>query len=460
MNKNEIIEIRITDLDQEGIGIGHTDTGLAVFVKDTVPGDLVQTRIVKVKKHLAFGRAEQILEASPERVKPACVKSRACGGCVLQQMSYPAQLKVKQKKVEESLRRIGGIGHPELLMEPITGMEEPWHFRNKMQFPFGQAGGHTVLGFYAGRTHALVPLQDCAVGQPVNQGIMETVCRWADEFSVPVYDESSHQGLLRHLLTRVAFATGEVMVCLVINGRKVPYAEGLARRLEKSIAAYDLRLVSFMYNVNTERTNRILGTHSFVLQGQPYITDHIGDLSFRISPQSFYQVNPAQTRRIYEKALEYAQLNGQETVWDMYCGTGTISLFLSARAKQVFGVEIVPEAIRDARQNALDNGIKNVEFFVGKAEEVVPAWHEAQGRTTPIDVVVVDPPRKGCDPVLLDTLVRMQPDRIVYVSCDPATLARDIHFLQEQGYELRKAAAFDAFCHTMHVETVVLLSKK
>ena len=457
MNKNELIEIRITDLDQEGIGIGHTETGFAIFVKDTVPGDRILARIVKVKKNLAFGRVEQVLEPSQDRIKPVCAKARACGGCVLQQMAYPAQLVVKQRKVEESLRRIGGIEHPELLMEPITGMDTPWEFRNKMQFPFGQIDGRTAVGFYAGRTHALVPLRDCAVGRPVNQKVMEIVCRWADQFHVPPYDETTHQGLLRHLLIRIGFATGELMVCLVINGRKVPYADKLWAMLEHGVRSSGARLVSLMYNVNTEHTNRILGDHSFTLQGQPYIKDSIGPLSFRISPQSFYQVNPVQTQRIYEKAMEYADLSGNETVWDMYCGTGTISLFLSQKAHKVYGVEIIPEAIRDARQNAADNGIKNVEFYVGKAEEVVPDWFRTQGAKTQIDVVVVDPPRKGCDPMLLDTLARMQPERIVYVSCNPATLARDVKILEEQGYTLKNVAPFDAFCHTMHCESVAKL---
>ena len=457
MNKNDLLKVRITDLDQEGIGIGHTDTGMALFVKDTVPGDLIMARVVKVKKSLAFGRVEQVIEPSSERIKPACAKARACGGCVLQQMAYPAQLAVKQRKVEEALRRIGGVEHPELLMEPITGMEVPWEFRNKMQFPFGQLGGHTVLGFYAGRTHALVPLDDCAVGHPVNREIMRIICRWADTYGISVYDETTGQGLLRHLLTRVGFSTGELMICLVINGRKVPYADKLWNVLEHSVRSYGVRLVSLMYNVNTERTNRILGAHSFILQGEPYITDTIGPLSFRISPGSFYQVNPVQTQRIYEKAMEYADLSGNETVWDMYCGTGTISLFLSQKAHKVYGVEIVPEAIRDARQNAADNGIKNVEFFVGKAEEVVPDWFRTQGAKTRIDVVVVDPPRKGCAPMLLDTLVRMQPERIVYVSCNPATLARDVKILETQGYVPRNVAPFDAFCHTMHCESVVKL---
>ena len=464
IQKNEISTLGITDLDQDGQGIGHIQpSGMAVFVKDTVPGDEAEVRIVKVKKNLAYGRLEKILTPSPLRTEPLCPKARACGGCTLQHIRYEEQLKIKQEKVIGALQRIGFVADAEKLMEPITGMEEPWHFRNKMQFPVGvDKQGQPILGFYAGRTHSLIALEDCPIGHPVNACILRAVRAWIRESDVPIYDEQAHTGLLRHVLTRVGFSTGELMVCLVVNGKNVPEAERLKDRLEAAVeqSGTSLKLISLMININTEKTNRILGTRSKTLFGRSYIEDKIGGLIFRISPQSFYQVNPVQTERIYQKALEYAELTGSETVWDMYCGTGTISLFLAGQARQVYGVEIVPEAIRDAQQNALINGIENAVFYTGKAEEVVPQWMAEEGKETKIDVVMVDPPRKGMDPLLLDTLVRMAPKRLVYVSCDPATLARDIRFLSDHGFTLEKAAAFDAFCHSTHVETVACLSNK
>ncbi len=467
VNKNEIYVLTITDLDQDGNGIGHIqENGMAVFVKDTVPGDEAEVRIIKVKKNLAFGRLERIRKPSPDRVEPLCPKARACGGCMLQQMSYEAQLRFKEQKVRNCLTRIGGVTFGEdqgPVLEPVVGMESPWRFRNKMQFPVGKGkDGQPALGFYAGRTHALIPLEDCPIGHFFNRAVLDAVKEWIRRTGISLYDETTHKGVLRHVLTRVGFATGQAMVCLIINGTKVPRQDLLwdllAARIEQEKAG--CKLESLMININQDKTNRILGFCSEVLRGSAFIEDRISDLTFRISPQSFYQVNPVQTQKIYQKALDLADLSGNETVWDMYCGTGTISLFLARKARKVYGVEIVEDAIRDARNNARINNITNAEFFVGKAEEVVPRWFEKEGKETRIDVVVVDPPRKGCDEKLLETILQMDPKRLVYVSCDPATLSRDVRYLSEHGFSLISAQPFDAFCHSGHVETVALLKRK
>ena len=484
MEKNEIYELKIEDMGKDGEGIGHID-GMTVFVKDALPGDVIKVKIIKVKKNLCFGRLEEILVPSEDRIEAKCDKARACGGCVLQHMQYEKQLEVKRNHVKNCLLRIGGIENAdEILDKEVVGMEEPFYYRNKMQFPIGKdKEGHAILGFYAGRTHSIIPTNDCVIGHPVNPYLMDAIKRYIDISKASVYDEVSQKGLLRHVLTRVGFTTGEVMVCLVANGDKLPKIDLLTEYLEKAVADYnaavkaagqrvtdtedaaknacekELCLRSVMLNINKENTNRILGFQSIVLAKEAFIEDYIGNVKFRISPESFFQVNPVQTKRLYQQALDYAGLCGNEIVWDMYCGIGTISLFLSQKAKKVYGVEIVPQAIEDAKQNAALNNISNAEFFVGKAEDVVTEKFRAKKDGSRADVVVVDPPRKGCDEKLLDTLVEMAPQKIVYVSCDPATLARDVKILSERGYELVKAKAFDQFCHSMHVESVCLLSK-
>jgi 23S rRNA (uracil1939-C5)-methyltransferase len=446
-------------------------------------------------------------------VEPVCEKARACGGCALQHMAYSAQLDYKWNKVKNCLERIGGIQNAADYMEPVYGMAYPFAYRNKMQFPVGlDKEGNAVLGFYAGRTHSLIGLTECAIGHPVNREIIRAMKAFIDQFHISVYNEGNHKGLLRHVLTRVGFQTGELMVCLVVNGTSVPHADVLRDMLEGAVARYNeqnvretdgttdsrtgsqtdgqtdsktdgktdsttdgktdgktggkthstaqkLRLVSLVFNINTEKTNRILGAETRLLAGQEYITDYIGNIAFHISAQSFYQVNPAQTRVLYEKALDYADLNGTETVWDMYCGIGTISLFLAQKAKQVFGVEIVPQAIEDAKKNAALNGIGNAEFYVGKAEEVVPEIYKSGQPGARADVIVVDPPRKGCDEVLLSTITEMAPKRMVYVSCDPATLARDLKYLLEHGFTLEKVAVVDQFSHSSHTEVVTCLNR-
>ena len=461
MKKNDTAVIEITDIGVNGEGIGKVD-GYTLFVKDAVIGDRAEVKVMKAKKNYGYARLMKILTPSPDRVEPACAYARKCGGCQIQEMSYERQLDFKEQKVRGNLERIGGFA-PDLLdeiMEPIVGMEDPFHYRNKAQFPFGtDREGNPVTGFYAGRTHDIIPNTDCALGVPVNREILEIILDFMRQYSIPAYDERTGRGLIRHVLIRFGFTTKEIMVCLVINGKEIPHADVLLERLGRVDG-----MTSISVSPNTERTNVIMGTSCQVLKGQGYITDYIGKIRYQISPLSFYQVNPVQTEKLYALAMEYADLQGGETVWDLYCGIGTISLFLAQRAGQVYGVEIIPQAIEDARNNARINGIENAEFFVGKAEEVLPEYyesfaHEHGGETARADVIVVDPPRKGCDEALLDTIVRMKPEKVVYVSCDSATLARDLKILSENGYELEKVRAVDQFPMTVHVEVVCLLSK-
>ncbi len=449
--KNQELELEISALGSSGEGIGRTREGFTVFVKDALPGDRVRARLMKVKKQYAFGRLMEIISPSPDRVEAPCPVARACGGCQLQALSYEKQLAYKENKVRQDLIRISGIEHPPI--EPIIGMASPWRYRNKAQFPVGRdREGRVVAGFYAGRTHSIIPQRDCLLGAEVNRRILDIVLGYMEQYGIAPYDEASGSGLVRHILIRCGFSTGEIMVCLVVNGDRLPEEGMLAERLREIPG-----MTAVLLNTNRERTNVILGHTVRTIWGKGYITDMIGGVSFQISPLSFYQVNPRQTEKLYGQALEYAGLTGQETVWDIYCGIGTISLFLARRARQVWGVEVVPQAIEDARRNAALNGIENVEFFVGKAEEVLPEQYEKSGLRA--DVVVVDPPRKGCDAAVLETILRVRPDRIVYISCDPATMARDVKVLGNGGYSVEKVRCVDMFGMTGHVESIVLLSK-
>lgn len=511
LKKNDVFTVRIEDISEDGAGIGKTD-GYTWFIKDTVIGDLVEAGVMKMKKSYGFARLIQVKEPSLNRTEPPCPVARSCGGCQLQAMKYEEQLRFKERKIYNNLRRIGGLTqlvlpgegkakeidndcHYEsaagdrweeqkhiknltgssggeckeqqriktqrcassegfLEMEPIIGMENPWRYRNKAQFPFGKdKNGRIIFGFYAGRTHAIIENEDCLLGVEENKEILNLIRDYMEAFHIAPYDEQSHTGLVRHALIRKGFRTGELMVCLVINGKNLPHGEALVKRLK-----HVMGMTAISYNINTEKTNVILGQEVVNLYGPGYITDYIGDVKYQISPQSFYQVNPVQTEKLYKTALEYAGLTGEETVWDLYCGIGTISLFLAQKAKKVYGVEIVPAAIQDARRNAQINGIENVEFFVGKAEEVLPEqYHKNQVYA---DVIVVDPPRKGCGTVCLDTIVEMAPKKVVYVSCDSATLARDVKYLGERGYEVARVRGVDQFGGGVHIETVVGLQRK
>ena len=477
-SKNDIVTVKIEDIGTEGEGIGKLE-GFTLFVKDAVMGDVVEARLVKVKKNYAYARLEKVLTSSPLRVKPVCPYHKQCGGCQIQAMSYEAQLQFKENKVKNNLVRIGGFDQIfiESVMESVVGMEQPWHYRNKAQFPVGtDKDGRIITGFYAGRTHSIIANTDCALGVEENEPILQKVLAYMQNESISAYDETTGQGLVRHILIRKGFTSREIMVCLVINGKNLPKEDRLVSTLREIPG-----MTSIWLNYNTKNTNVIMGTEGRVLWGQNTITDVIHrrsmeeinsgkdclrydskenapqGITFAISPLSFYQVNPIQTEKLYSLALEYAGLTGEETVWDLYCGIGTISLFMAQCAKEVHGVEIVPQAIEDARKNAERNHIENATFYVGKAEEVLPRLYEEEHIFA--DVICVDPPRKGCDEACLNTIIKMAPKRIVYVSCDSATLARDLKYLCENGYEIRKVRAVDQFGQTVHTETVCLLSK-
>ena len=455
LKKNQEITLKIDDLGNNGEGIGHVD-GYALFVKNALPGETIRAGIMKCGKSYGYARVMEVLEDSGSgRVEPRCPAAGRCGGCTIQHLTYERQLAYKEKKVRDCLVRIGGVDADEVEWLPIIGMEDPWQYRNKAQFPVrmqrdNEGRPYPAAGFYAGRTHNIVPVTDCAIQHPCMKGILETVLTWMREQNVPAYDESSHTGLVRHIYIRRAYHTGQIMVCFVINSRGI--SSLLQETLLQKLTGI-LGMTGIFLNSNTDRTNVILGKEMKLLWGQAYIEDRVGDIRYHISPQSFYQVNPEQTEKLYQTALEFAGLSGEETVWDLYCGIGTISLFLAQRARKVYGVEIVPEAVQNAKENARLNGIVNAEFFCGAAEEVVP---RLAGQA---DVVVVDPPRKGCDGVLLDTIAGMGPERIVYVSCDPGTLARDVKKLGEMGYGVKKVRAVDMFGQGGNVETVCLLSK-
>lgn len=448
MRKDDLITVTIEDLSSEGLGVGHYD-GMAFFIKDTVIGDVAEAKIMKLKKTYGYARLTRLITLSPDRIKARCPVARQCGGCQIQAMRYSAQLRFKEAKVRNNLIRIGKFEHPP--MEPIISMEEPFRYRNKAQFPVGMSkDGRIIAGFYAGRTHAIIECEDCLLGVEENRVILDLVLEYMKEYHISPYEELTGKGLVRHVMIRKGFATGEVMVCLIVNDDSLPHVDALVERL-RTIQG----MASITLNINREQTNVIMGREIKLLWGQPYIEDTIGSVRFRISPLSFYQVNPLQTEKLYNKALEYAGLTGEETVWDLYCGIGTISLFLAQRAKQVYGVEIVPAAIEDAKANAALNGMTNAEFFVGKAEEVLPEKYEKEGITA--DVIVVDPPRKGSEESVLATMIQMAPKRIVYVSCDSATLARDLKYLCHHGYELTRCCPTDMFGNSVHVETVCCL---
>ena len=461
--KDMEVELLIEDIGVDGEGIGKKE-GVIFFVKDAVPGDRVLAKIMKMKKNYGYARLLKVAEPSPYRVEPRCKYYRQCGGCQLQALDYQKQLEFKERKVRNNLKRIGGFRLPEDIpvMRPVIGMEEPYYYRNKAQFPIGtDKNGKIVAGFYAARSHNIIPNRRCFLGAKVNEEILDIVISFMEENGITAYQETAGTGLVRHVLIRVGFRTGEIMVCVVINGKSLPFAEKLVEKLRMVEG-----MASILLNVNQENTNVILGREMIPLWGQEFISDYIGNIKYQISPLSFYQVNPVQTQRLYETALEYAGLTGKEVVWDLYCGIGTISLFLAQKARKVYGVEIVAPAVADARRNAKINGIENAEFFVGKAEEVLPEFYEKgrldaeKGDMLHPDVIVVDPPRKGCDARCLETIVKMQPERVVYVSCDSATLARDLKYLCERGYEVREVQMVDMFAQTTHVETVVMLSHK
>lgn len=484
--KNDYVTVTIEDMGSEGEGIGKAD-GFTLFIKDAVIGDTVEAKIMKSKKHYAYARLEKVVTPSPFRVEPKCPFHRQCGGCQLQALSYEKQLEFKQSKIKNNLIRIGGFEEDFVnqVMEPVVGMEQPYFYRNKQQYPVGtDKDGRVITGFYAGHTHSIIANISCYLGRPENEGILQTILDYMEENHVPAYNEETGTGLVRHILIRTGFTSGEIMVCLVINRKMLKcsdQAAGLVKENNEFLpnqGEFIRRLSqisgmkSISVSINTEKTNVIMGKEVYCLWGSPVISDtiHVRDmhqegypctgkeLTFHISPLSFYQVNPVQTEKLYSLALEYAELSGTETVWDLYCGIGTISLFLANSAKQVYGVEVVPQAIEDARENARRNDIENVAFYVGRAEEILPDKFREEGIYA--DVIVVDPPRKGCGEACLATMLQMSPKRIVYVSCDSATLARDLRVLCDGGYEVKRCRGVDQFGQGVHTECVVKICRK
>lgn len=470
-DKNQIVTVEITDIGIDGEGIGKID-GFPFFIKDAIVGDVVEAKVTKAKKTYAYARVEKVITPSLFRVEPKCAFHRQCGGCQIQAMDYGKQLEYKQQKVRNNLIRIGGFEADFIdnIMEPVVGMDNPYFYRNKAQYPVGKnRDGELIAGFYAGRTHSIIANTQCYLGVEDNKPILETILAHMKKFGIEPYDEETGKGVVRHILIRKGFHSGEIMVCLVVNVPDLGVALDKALRGKEELIAALCQfegVTSISVNQNTRRDNVIMGTQCRTLWGKDRITDTLGGISFEISPLSFYQVNPVQTQKLYGLAVEYANLTGKEVVWDLYCGIGTISLYMAQKAGRVCGVEIIPQAIEDAKANAARNGFTNTEFFVGKAEEVLPAYYEAKMNENKDDamlhpdVICVDPPRKGCDTACLDTMLKMAPSRIVYVSCDSATLARDLKYLCEGGYELKRVRAVDQFPHTTHVESVVLLSRQ
>lgn len=449
VRRGQEVTLEIADLASNGEGVGRHE-GFTVFVPGALPGEKIQARVISVQKSYARALAQAVLDPAPHRVTPACRAYPACGGCRLQHLSYPGQLRFKQQVVERALRHIGRLSGVTVL--PTLGMDRPWAYRNKAQFPLARRGGRVVAGFYAPRTHRVVEIEECPLQHPRANQALAAVLAAANELRIPAYDEETGAGFLRHLLVRVAVQTGELMLVLVSRERAVPQLTRLVKKLVAGVPG----LTSLLLNVNPQRTNVILGEEWQTLWGSPTISEYLGPYRFRISGGSFFQVNPAQTVRLYEKAVEYAALTGRETVLDAYCGIGTISLFLAAQARQVHGIEVVASAVEDARLNARENGVANAEFHLGRVEEVLPRLSAAGVHP---DVVVVDPPRQGCRPEVLSALAAARPERLVYVSCHPATLARDLGILAVHGLRAVVAQPVDMFPQTMHVECVVLLEK-
>ncbi|MEG0842813.1 MAG: 23S rRNA (uracil(1939)-C(5))-methyltransferase RlmD [Romboutsia sp.] len=443
--------VDIVDIGQGGVGVGKHN-GFTVFVEGGLVQDKVNVKINKAKKNYAVGDIVEIIEKSPFRVDRVCSdRLKDCGGCQIQELEYQKQLDVKTNEVKQVITRIGKLEG--IVIHETIGMDKPFRYRNKAQFPIQKVNSLPVIGFYKKKSHDLIPTDECVIQHDINDKIMKIIKTYIKAYNVSIYDEKTNTGVLRHLVTKVGFTTNEVMVVLVANGRKLPYLNELASVLEENISGFKTLVI----NVNREKTNVILGRENIVAYGSGKINDYIGELVFEISPLSFFQVNPVQTEVLYNKALEYAELKENDTVFDIYCGIGTISLFLAQKATKVYGIEIVEDAIKDAKINANLNKLDNVDFYVGKAEEVVPKMYK-EGKTA--NVVVVDPPRKGCDEKVLDTIVSMAPDRVVYVSCNPSTLARDLAYLDERGYKCSEIQPVDMFPHTMHVECVAKIIKR
>lgn len=449
LKKNDKIEIEITGFSSEGSGVGHHN-GQAVFIQGAAKGDTVECIIIKSKKNYAIGKIQSIIKASNDRIIPDCNAFPRCGGCVYRHISYQAELKQKQQRIADALER---LGHLSVSPEEIVGCDSPDRYRNKAQYPVAMSNGRLLTGFYAPFSHRVIDCKNCLLQPEEFASILKSISKWAEKYKIPVYDEQTEKGLLRHIYIRKGFETGEIMVCLVINGEKIFKTNELAEMLK--ICCPEIKTI--LLNHNTEDTNVVLGKKNTLIYGDGYIEDVLCGKRFRISPLSFYQVNHDQAQLLYEKVDEFAITEDTRNVVDLYCGAGTIGLSLADRVDKVIGVEIIPEAINDAKFNAKLNGISNAEFICGDASL---AAKELKNNNIRPDTVIVDPPRKGCDRELLNTVSEMSPKRIVYVSCDPGTLARDLSVLEELGYKTEKVCPYDLFPRTVHVECVCLLTKE
>ncbi|MFX3624449.1 MAG: 23S rRNA (uracil(1939)-C(5))-methyltransferase RlmD [Ectobacillus sp.] len=450
VQKNEYIDVAFEDLTHDGAGVAKVN-GYPIFVPHGLPDEKAKIKVIKVKKNFAFGKLIELYTKSPYRQEAPCPVYKQCGGCQLQHLSYEGQLLAKGKQVRDVMERIGGLR--DVTIHPVLGMENPWTYRNKAQVPIGEQEGGLIGGFYRQGTHDIIDMEKCLIQVEENDKLIQEVKRICGKYGIQAYNEERHRGTLRHVMARYGQVTEEIMLVLITRTEDLPHKHKIIEEVTEKFP----NVKSIVQNINDKRTNVIFGEKTKVLYGSEYIYDYIGDIQFAISARSFYQVNPTQTKVLYEKALEYAGLTGSEAVIDAYCGIGTISLFLAQKAKKVYGVEIVPEAIEDANRNAALNGITNVEFAVGEAETVIPNWYE---KGIQADVIVVDPPRKGCDEALLETIIAMKPKRVVYVSCNPGTLARDLRVLEAGGFKTREIQPVDMFPQTMHCEAVAVLENK
>ena len=449
VKKDNYYDIEIKDLSHKGQGVGDYE-GFTIFVPGVLIGDEVKVKIVRIRRNFALGELVEILKPSQDRIQNKCPVAYNCGGCQIQNLDYEAQLNFKTDLVKQNLKRIGGL--EDIIVHKCIGMESPWRYRNKSQLPLGIKSGKKVVGFYATGSHDIVPTESCLIQHESADRVLKVIKKFVDKYDINIYDEKTGKGLLRHIVIRVGFNTDEIMVILVINGRDIPYKNELIEIMRDKLPLVE----TVVLNINTKKTNRILGQRNTVIYGNGRISERLGDLKFMISPLSFFQINTAQTKILYEKAVEYAGLKGEEVVFDLYSGTGTISLFMAKKARKVYGIEVVRDAIVDAEENARINNIENTEFVLGAAENVVP---ELYRKGVKADVVVVDPPRKGCALSLLDTIIKMAPKRIIYISCNPSTLARDLHILDEGGFKAQEIQPVDMFPHTAHVECVIKIQR-
>lgn len=450
VEKNKDYIVKITGMGFQGEGVGKIDD-YTLFIEGAIEGEEAKVKVVKAQKNFGFGKLLEVTNPSKYRVEPICPVYKRCGGCQIQHISYEGQLDFKKKRVKDCIERIGKL--EDVVIHNTLGMQNPYRYRNKVQLPIGERNGEVVIGFYAQRSHDIIDIDTCYIQDEVADRVINITKEWINKYKIPTYNEETKKGLLRHIMIRKGFKTGDVMVVLVSKDKNVSNLNYFIQRIKDEIEG----IKSIVLNINPKDTNVILGEECIVLYGEDHIKDYIGNFRFNISPLSFFQVNPVQTEVLYNKALEYANLTGEEIVFDAYCGTGTISLFLAQKAKKVYGVEIVPQAIENAIENAKQNNVENVEFIVGESETVIPKLIEEGIKA---DVIVVDPPRKGCEKSLLEAIAKSNPKRIVYVSCDPATLARDLAILNELGYKTNEVQPVDMFPQTAHVECVALIEKK